>query len=158
VRDPDLGVLLGGSLDDIRTPWYLARFLPRDGLAHLCVTWVGTAWAVRGINEAGLAIGSSSMYITGVPYAMDQRFDGLAMKHVLETCRSAQEAVDCLRFLGPHKGISVIVADRQGQVLLLESCWSGEAVHRWDRPSPLLFCVNHVQDELLRAKMIAQGY
>lgn len=156
-RDPDRGILLGGTLDDIRLPYLLANFAPRGKLRHLCVTWIGSAWGARGVNEAGLAVGGSSMPVDGIEYAMDERFEDLATKLVLEEARTADEAMALFRSLGPFKGISIVFADRAGNVRLLETCWAGEAVHELDGTG-VLFCVNHPKSPVLLQKMLELGY
>lgn len=157
-RDPEMGVLLGGTLDDVRMPWLLARFAPAGRLRHLCATWIGTAWAGRGINEAGLAIGTSSMAIDGIDYAMDERFEDIAIKSVMEHASTADQAVEIFRSLSPFKGLSALIADRFGSVKLLETCWSGEQLHDLTDSAHMLSCVNHAKDGPLRRRMVEMGY
>jgi len=157
-RDPDRGIILGGTLDDMRLPWLLARFAPKGRLRHLCVTWIGTAWGGRGINEAGLAVGASSMPIDGIDYAVDERFEDMAIKCVLERATTTDEAVDLLQSLGRYKGMSVLIADRSGNVRLMETCWSGEQVYNLTRDPCMLSCVNHAKEGPLRRRMVEMGY
>lgn len=155
-KDPQFGIMLGGSLDDIQIPWHMASFAPKGGLKHVCVTWVGTGWAGRGINEAGLTIGNSSMDITGIDYDPLQRFEDFIMKHILENAKTVDEAIEIFRSMKPHKGNSYIIADANGNMKLFETCWAGEAVH--DPKDDVLFCVNHVKSPVLKLKMQAMGY
>lgn len=157
-RDPGMGVLLGGTLDDVRMPWLLARFAPAGRLRHVCATWIGTAWAGRGINEAGLAIGTSSMAIDGIDYAIDERFEDIAIKRVLETATTTDQAVEILRSLAPFKGMSAMIADRNGTVKLLETCWSGEQLYDLTDTAHMLSCVNHAKQGPLRRRMVEMGY
>ncbi len=150
------GVLLGGSLDDIQLTWQAVRFAPKSKLKHIAITWVGSSWACRGINEKGLALGSSNMPIGGTEYSWDDRFSDFAMKHVLENAATVTEAEQIFHSFGPYKGLCVVFADSNGDYKLIETCAAGEHVH--ENQGKSIFCVNHVKSDELKKKMEAMGY
>ncbi|MFH1616748.1 MAG: C45 family peptidase [Planctomycetota bacterium] len=156
LRDPQMGLLLGGTLDDFQLTWHIAGFAPKKALKHICVTWIGTAWAGRGINEAGLAIGNSALKISGIDYPKHAEFTDFILKQILEQAEDVDGAIEILHSFGRQVGSAIILADRKGNCRLVETCWAGEVIHQMadDR----LFCVNHVQSEELRKKMIVMAY
>lgn len=90
---------------------------PDDGLASVgcsCV-YVGRC---DGINEAGLAIGFAEV----PPHEFEPGFAWqLAIRAVLDTCRSADDAVAFLESIPHATNVNFLVADATGDIALVEA-------------------------------------
>jgi len=62
----------GGTLDDPRWLYTVAQVQPDHGLRYLSFPIAGTVWANRGMNEAGLALGISSLLCPGVRFDLEK--------------------------------------------------------------------------------------
>lgn len=107
--------LTGGTLDDPRWLYTVAQVQPDHGLRFLSFPLSGTVWANRGMNEAGLALGISSLLCPGVKFDLQRLVPvDLVFRDLLQFCRTVAEVEDrCRR----HAFFCNLVAvDRTGAV------------------------------------------
>lgn len=84
--------LTGGTLDDPRWLYTIAHMTPVDGLRFVSFPLAGTVWANRGLNEAGLALGISSLICPGVTFDFDQLVPvDLVFRDMLQHCTTVAE-------------------------------------------------------------------
>ena len=105
VRDTDAGPLLGQNLDIGAEDFYYAEEVhPRGAHATLSDAMLGMCWSPCGINDAGLAVGSSNLPAPG-PAQRPWNWDGVSYhflaRLVLRNCGTVAEAIDYLRSLPP---------------------------------------------------------
>ena len=93
-------ILTGGTLDDPRFLYTIAQVTPASGLRHLSFPIAGTVWANRGLNEAGLALGISSLICPGVTFDLDQLVPvDLIFRDLLQFCSTVAEVeTRCRKF------------------------------------------------------------
>jgi len=137
----------------------MQRVQPEDGYAYLAISWAGCLWAEVGVNSAGLAAGQGS-----APTMPGQRGEGIPTleypRVILERCGDVAEAIQfCQRIPMAGKGLNISLADKQGDVAIVEKSGTKSAVRR-PRISPLrdtdqvvpgsvvdgVYCANHFLD------------
>jgi hypothetical protein len=93
-------ILTGGTLDDPRFLYTIAQVSPTTGLRYLSFPIAGTVWANRGMNEAGLALGISSLICPGVTFDLDQLVPvDLVFRDMLQFCSTVAEVeARCQKF------------------------------------------------------------
>ncbi len=93
-------ILTGGTLDDPRFLYTIAQVQPNRGLRYLSFPIAGTVWANRGMNEAGLALGISSLICPGVKFDLDQLVPvDLVFRDMLQFCATVAEVeARCRKF------------------------------------------------------------
>ncbi|MBP6507034.1 MAG: hypothetical protein KA257_05670 [Opitutaceae bacterium] len=93
-------ILTGGTLDDPRFLYTIAQIQPDRGLRYLSFPIAGTVWANRGMNEAGLALGISSLLCPGVKFDLDQLVPvDLVFRDMLQFCSTVAEVeTRCKKF------------------------------------------------------------
>lgn len=98
--DADNHILTGGTLDDPRFLYTIAQVQPTQGLRYLSFPIAGTVWANRGMNEAGLALGISSLICPGVTFDLDQLVPvDLVFRDMLQSCSTVAEIEErCRKF------------------------------------------------------------
>lgn len=108
-------ILTGGTLDDPRFLYTIAQVQPTSGLRYLSFPIAGTVWANRGMNEAGLALGISSLICPGVKFDLDQLVPvDLVFRDMLQHCATVAEvATRCAQF---KFFCNLIAVDRHGGV------------------------------------------
>lgn len=108
-------ILTGGTLDDPRWLYTAVQVQPTQGLRYLSFPIAGTVWANRGMNEAGLALGISSLICPGVKFDLDQLVPvDLVFRDMLQFCATVGEVEDrCRRF---KFFCNLIAVDRHGGV------------------------------------------
>jgi len=80
-----------------------------------------------GINDQGLAVGLTSVQ----PYNPKPGFHaGLLLRMVLETCSNVYEAVTLLKKVPTASSHTLVLADRTGEIVLVESRGQQMEVHR----------------------------
>lgn len=85
-------ILTGGTLDDPRHLYTFVHCVPTQGLRYLSFPIAGTAWANRGLNEAGLALGISSLICTGVRFDLARLVPvDLVFREILQFCATVVE-------------------------------------------------------------------
>lgn len=100
LRDADGHVLTGGTLDDPRELYAFVHCAPTQGLRYLSFPIAGTAWANRGLNESGLALGLSSLLCPGVAFDLARLVPvDLVFRELLQFCATvADVAAVCRKF------------------------------------------------------------
>lgn len=108
-------ILTGGTLDDPRFLYTIAQVSPTTGLRYLSFPIAGTVWANRGLNEAGLALGISSLICPGVTFDLDQLVPvDLVFRDMLQFCSTVAEVeARCAKF---KFFCNLIAVDRHGGV------------------------------------------
>jgi len=106
------------------------RTAPRDGLRHIAFGFTDPG-RYDGVNEAGLAVGSSSIaFYTGKVQP------GLRMnvvtRWVLDTCPDVPSAVEYMRRIPHQEGIAYLLADASGLVARVEAAPEGVDVAMTD--------------------------
>lgn len=93
-------LLTGGTLDDPRHLYAFVHCAPATGLRYLSFPIAGTAWANRGLNEAGLALGISSLLCPGVAFNLARLVPvDLVFREMLQFCATvADVAARCRQF------------------------------------------------------------
>ena len=123
-----------------------AVFLVRETgrLAYASVAWPGLIGALTGVNEAGLAL------VVHGARARDTRSAGEPLVHtmrdVLAECRSTSEAIRLLSEREPMVSHIVFVADRSGDVAVVERA-PGEPAHVRRGPK-VMALTNHFEGPL----------
>lgn len=151
--DSDVGPGVGKNCDEMLkgAPFYLLETVrPDEGLAYMCISWVGTVWAEAGLNEAGFALMQ-----TGGPSAPDQDGHGIvcniAPRPVLERCRTTQEAVAMLgRIDVAGWGFSAVLGDTSGAVVV-EKTYKQHAVV--PAHEGVVFSTNHFVDRTMQGML-----
>jgi hypothetical protein len=136
VADSDRGPLHGGALECVPWAYVIETMRPSDGFSFVHVTWAGTPWGVRGMNEHGLSIGQASVRLgpRTRPHAPKLRHDKpfvlcyWLLRECLQRCRTTAEALD---FVADYDFITnVIFADAQGDLAALEAAPGVQVVRR----------------------------
>lgn len=93
-------LLTGGTLDDPRWLYTIAQVQPDRGLRYLSFPIAGTVWANRGMNEAGLALGISSLLCPGVKFDLEKLVPvDLVFRDLLQFCSTIAEVeARCRKF------------------------------------------------------------
>ena len=115
VADEHGHILTAGTLDDPRQLYAVVQCQPTTGLRYLSFPIAGTAWANRGMNEAGLALGISSLICPGVKFALDRLVPvDLVFRDLLQFCSTVAEVeARCRQF---DFFCNLIAVDRHGDV------------------------------------------
>lgn len=108
-------ILTGGTLDDPRFLYTIAQVQPAQGLRFLSFPLAGTVWANRGLNEAGLALGISSLICPGVKFDLDQLVPvDLVFRDMLQFCSTVAEVeARCRKY---KFFCNLVAVDRHGGV------------------------------------------
>ncbi|MDB6169174.1 MAG: peptidase [Verrucomicrobia bacterium] len=108
-------ILAGGTLDDPRFLYAVAQVQPTAGLRYLSFPLAGTVWANRGMNEAGLALGLSSLLCPGVTFELGHLVPvDLVFRSMLQFCSTVAEVeAGCRKF---HFFGNLVAVDRHGGV------------------------------------------
>jgi hypothetical protein len=96
-----------------------------------------------GVNEAGLAISSASIWYLNKPKP-GLRFH-LATRWVLDTCSDTPSAVDYLKRIPHREAISFLIADREGRIARVEAAPEGVDVALTQ--DGMLAAINLIQSE-----------
>lgn len=90
--------LTGGTLDDPRWLYTVAQVQPDRGLRYISFPLAGTVWANRGMNEAGLALGISSLLCPGVTFDLQRLVPvDLVFRDMLQNCSTVGEVEERCR-------------------------------------------------------------
>jgi len=121
------------------------RTAPKDGLRHIAFGYADPG-RYDGVNEAGLAIGGSS-----IPFYTGKLQPGLRMnvltRCVLDTCADVPSAVEFIKRVPHMEGIAYLLADKSGLVARVEAAPEGIDVELSD--NGMLATVNRFQSEAL---------
>jgi hypothetical protein len=133
-------ILTGGTLDDPRFLYTIAQVSPSTGLRYLSFPIAGTVWANRGMNEAGLALGISSLICPGVKFDLDQLVPvDLVFRDILQFCSTvAGVEARCrqFKFFG-----NLIAVDATGATFASSNYCGGYAKH--ESPARTFALTNH---------------
>ena len=115
VAGPDGHILTGGTLDDPRFLYTIAQVQPRQGLRYLSFPLAGTTWANRGLNEAGLALGISSLLCPGVKFELGRLVPvDLVFRDMLQFCSTVADVeARCRKY---DFFCNLVAVDRHGGV------------------------------------------
>ncbi len=104
-----------GALDDAKEYYCgLIKFVPVNGCRFFSFPIAGTIWGTRGINSAGLTLGSSSQVLPGIRRVPNTINQDLAQAVILQTCSTVDEVRQfCRRF--PFN-INLVCTDSGGNV------------------------------------------
>jgi hypothetical protein len=151
-RSADAGLVLGGALDDPRELYGMVDVAPGDGFRFMTFSLLGTAWASRGINAAGLAIGISSLPLAGIRVVEPMWQQDFCLRAILQTCAdcAAVEAF-CQEHAFP---LNVMAVDAGGHSLALTRTGLGCFVHGPD----VAVLANHLPTPALEAIHRAAGW
>ena len=100
-----------------------------------------TAWVEveDGVNDSGLAAGLTAVE----PKTVKPGFNaGLLVRYLLERCASVSQAVEALQSLPVASAQTVTLADRGGEVAVVECCARGLTVLRPSPERPFVWAVN----------------
>jgi hypothetical protein len=126
---------IGGNVLEITTP--------DRGYRYVHFHYAGSVWSVAGMNERGLSMG-----MTGIlgPRIEDIGAPSLMALHpILPECGDVGEAVDYIRESSVISGgFSLLLADRNGSIALVEKTGVGTAV--LDETNGCLYHTNHILD------------
>lgn len=147
-------ILAGGTLDDPRFLYTIAQVSPASGLRYLSFPIAGTVWANRGLNEAGLTLGISSLICPGVNFDLDQLVPvDLVFRDMLQTCATVAEVKSrCRKF---KFFCNLVAVDATGAVFS-SSNYCGEHTSH-PRPDGRASLTNHPIGEAETA-LRARGY
>ena len=130
VAESDHGPLLAQNLDIGAEDFYFVSCTrPTGGYAVLSDRMCAMCWSPTGINERGLAVGSSNLPRHGadvekpLPPGVANHF----IPHmVLRSCANVSEAVDCLRSMPPvtppSSGYQLNLLDADGGMAVVDKC------------------------------------
>ncbi|NLO05312.1 MAG: hypothetical protein GX131_05725 [candidate division WS1 bacterium] len=135
--------------------YVLHRVVPEHGYRYFRVNWAGNVWAPTGINEHGLAVGSSS-----TPAIPDQDPCAMpwhmTMNVVLRECATVQEALALLAETPlAGKGHNYGLMDANGDGAIVEKCGDRQGIIRPERD--VTCCANHYTTEPLREFVAGDG-
>ena len=121
-------ILTGGTLDDPRFLYMVAQVQPSRGLRYLTFPLAGTVWANRGLNEAGLALGISSLLCPGVKIDLGRLVPvDLVFRDMLQFCSTVEEVeTRCRRF---DFFCNLVAVDRHGGVFASSNYCSQPTVY-----------------------------
>lgn len=141
-------ILTGGTLDDPRWLYAITHVAPNEGLRFVSFPIAGTVWASRGLNEAGLALGISSLICSGVKFDLDDLVPvDLVFRDMLQTCTTVAEVEDrCRRF---KFFCNLIAVDRHGGVFASSNYCGAYTTHQPDKGRVCL--TNHPVADALTA-------
>ena len=121
-------ILTAGTLDDPRFLYTIAQVQPDHGLRYLSFPIAGTVWANRGMNEAGLALGISSLLCPGVKFDLQRLVPvDLVFRDMLQFCSTVAEVeARCRQY---DFFCNLIAVDRTGAVFSCSSYCGDRTVH-----------------------------
>jgi len=116
--------------------------VPDRGYRYMGVNRLGLLWTSPGINEKGLVVATTSGHPGFTVRKRKGIFGQLFPSLILQTCATVPEAV---AFLGRYplfgKGVNFLLADRTGQMAVVEKSAAWQAVRA--PKNKVLFTTNH---------------
>ena len=142
-----------GALDD-RGDIYcgLVKYYPDDGYSFMTFPVSGTCWGNRGVNSAGLCVGTSSQILQNLPGKPDAICADIANRVILQTCATVNEVKKLCR-LHPFT-LNLVCSDRNGDVFCAHNTSAGLFNVIEDAPYAM---TNHVVDDRLILKLTEFG-
>jgi isopenicillin-N N-acyltransferase like protein len=132
----DKGPILGQNLDIGEGDWYYCELSrPTTGYAVLSDGWYGMCFGDTGVNEHGLAVGTS--HLSSKPYLADWT-TGIHVhffaRLILRNCRNVREGIAFLREHSPmiplSHGKNYLLVDWEGDMAVVERMQDTVAVRR----------------------------
>lgn len=132
-------LLLGGTLDDPRELYGFVEVAPDAGHRFMTFLICGTVWGSRGINDAGLALGVSSLTLGGLRYdAQSVWQQDICLRLILQQCASCE---DVIAFCRQHLfTMNFIVADAAGN----SKAFTCSPLGVWEYSAPTRALTNHL--------------
>ncbi|WP_105617010.1 C45 family autoproteolytic acyltransferase/hydolase [Vallitalea okinawensis] len=96
-----------------------------------------------GVNEHGLAVGMTFVAPKLVKPGMNFLF---MVRMVLEKCKTVEESIDLLQSLKTSTSHNVVLADREGDMAVVEMCPEKIIVRRPTKDADFIIATNHFQD------------
>lgn len=156
-RDSDHGPLVAGNLDDLTLAYRLEITRPQKGYAFADLGRLGMAGCARCMNEAGLAIGVSSVWPVcddwlriESPGALN--FD-LVVRAIVQNCATVKEALDLIKDWPTQ--LNLMLADASGDVARVEMSIVGQWVTRPN--GDWIVAANHYASPESRKALAALG-
>lgn len=154
VAGEDGRIVTGGTLDDPHWLYAAVQCQPAQGLRYLSFPIAGTVWANRGMNEAGLALGISSLICPGVRFDLDQLVPvDLVFRDMLQFCSTVADIEERCRRVKFF--CNLIAVDRHGGVFSSSNYCGNYASHSIDGGAAAL--TNHPIG-VAAASLAARGY
>lgn len=98
---------------------------PEGGIEYLLLTWPGFQGALTGVNRQGIAIAFNELMTRERPeYVGEPAF--FAMKRVLRTCSTLEEALALLRRARPMGSGSIMVSDAKARRAVVVEIHNGQ--------------------------------
>jgi hypothetical protein len=123
--------LLDANVSHKHTVLFIHR--PKTGKAHAVLGWTGLIWGFSGMNEDGLAVMTTMSDTLNNPLTSSVRQDitealllssgtpvGMAMRHMLSTTESLEEATDYLKWIESTFGWNLLIGDQSGEMAVVE--------------------------------------
>lgn len=132
VSDSDRGPLVAGNLDDTAMSYRLEITRPNKGYAHVDLGRLGMAGCSRCMNEAGLAVGVSSLWPLCDDWAKIDapgivNFD-LVVRAIIQHCATVNEALDVIRDWPAQ--VNLVLGDASGDIARIEMSLLGNWITR----------------------------
>ncbi len=105
-----------------------------------------------GVNEHGLAIGVTSVYPKEIRAGLNA---GMLLRYGLEKCRTAAEFVQNLKKMPVASSQTFTVADKSGEIILIEAGPGYLEVQYPDAGKPFVSAVNMFQTEAMKQYNVA---
>jgi hypothetical protein len=131
-------VITGGTLDDPRDLYVFCEFRPKKGFRQMTFPIAGTCWANRGMNDAGLVLGISSLPLSKIKFDPLKIYQqDLCIRIIFETCSTVAQVRDfCDRY--PFF-MHILAVDANGDSLAIGACDNGANSY----PDETLCLTNH---------------
>jgi predicted choloylglycine hydrolase len=102
-----------------------------------------------GINEQGLAVGVNFLM---TKYWNPGLNTGMIVRHILETCKCVEEAVTTIKSLPISSTQNIIVADKTGDMAVIECSPQRIVVRKPDQDTSFLVSANHFIDSSMQSE------
>ena len=149
----DGSVASAGALDD-GCEYYcgLVEVAPAQGHSYMSFPIAGTSWGNRGVNSAGLCVGSSSQILPGLKRLPGSFSSDLANRLILQTCATVAEVRD---FCQRHPfTLNLACSDKNGDAFCAHQTSAGLFEVASQAPCAI---TNHVVDDRLIYKLHELG-
>ncbi|MBN2302534.1 MAG: hypothetical protein JXN60_08465 [Lentisphaerae bacterium] len=149
----DGSIANAGALDDA-TCFYdgMVKIIPDHGYRYLTFPIIGTSWGNRGINNAGLCIGTSTQILKGVERSPGSICADIANRVILQTCATVG---DVRNFCNKHPfTLNLACSDKNGDVFCAHQTTAG--TYELPQGSPCVLA-NHVADDRIMYELSQKG-
>jgi hypothetical protein len=159
IADDD-GPIVAGTCDDPRQCYTLIRRVPKEGIPHVMINWVGVGWGHNGVNAAGLAVAQCSLGgctpTPTLPQTGARLRSSMGTRILLETCSDVPEALQTIGRLQSRE--SLVLGDAKGNLVACQSFGGLHvALQKPEDCQGLVFNTNHIHMPDLVEKVRALG-